>query len=334
MRRIMLLLVIAALGLSACGGAVAPTASPVPPTAQALTHVRYAMGYIPDIQFAPFYVAAEKGYFTAEGIEIEFVTMFENDSAPLVGKDELRFANISAEQVLQARAQGLPLVYVAAWYQKFPVAVVARQSLGLTSPADLKGRQIGLPGLYGASYVGLRALLKHAGVAESDVTLNSIDFNQVPAFVAGTEDIVVGYANNEPVQLQASGADLTVFNVADYVHMASNGMVTNEQTIAEQPELVRSMVRALLRGLADTIANPDEAYSISTQYVEGLSNADAAKTATQKQVLAASIEMWKADRLGLSDPQGWENTQATLLDMGLLTAPLDLSQAYTNEFVP
>jgi NitT/TauT family transport system substrate-binding protein len=97
---------------------------------------------------------------------------------------------------------------------------------------------------------------------------------------------------------------------------------------------VRGLVRALLRGLADTIANPDEAYLISTQYVEGLSNADAAKTATQKQVLAASIEMWKADRLGLSDPQGWENTQATLLDMGLLTAPLDLSQVYTNEFVP
>ena len=334
MRRIMILLVIAALGLSACGGAAAPTASPAPPTAQTLTHVKYAMGYIPDIQFAPFYVAAEKGYFKEEGLEIEFVTMFENDSAPLVGKNELQFATISAEQVLQARAQGLPLVYVAAWYQKFPVAVVARKSLGLTSPSELKGHKIGLPGLYGASYVGLRALLKQAGVAESEVTLDSIDFNQVPAFIAGTEDVVVGYANNEPVQLQASGAEITVFNVADYVHMASNGMVTNEKTMAEQPELVRGLVRALLRGLADTIANPDEAYLISTQYVEGLSNADAVKTATQKQVLAASIEMWKADRLGLSDPQGWENTQATLLDMGLLTAPLDLSQVYTNEFVP
>jgi NitT/TauT family transport system substrate-binding protein len=292
------------------------------------------MGYIPDVQFAPFYVAAEKGYFRDEGIEIEFESMFENDSAPLLGSNERQFATISAEQVLQARAQGLPLVYVAAWYQKFPVAVVARQSLGLAAPADLKGHTLGLPGLYGASYIGARALLKVAGLAESEVTFKEIGFNQVAAFTAGQADIVVVYANNEPVQLQASGAALTIFNVADYVPMASNGMVTNETTIAAQPELVRGMVRALLRGLADTIADPDAAFTISTKYVEGLGNADAAKTAAQKQVLAASIELWRAERLGRSDPMGWEQTQAVLLDMGLLSAPLDLNQAYTNEFVP
>lgn len=336
MRRVLSIVLALALLLTACGGGLAPTptAPPASPTARPLTHVKYAMGYLPDVQFAPFYIAAEKGYFKAEGIEIEFVTMFENDSAPLIGTNALQFGNISAEQVLQARAQGLPLVYVAAWYQKFPVAVVARKSLGLASPADLKGHAIGLPGLFGASYVGLRALLKNAGVAESDVTLNAIGFTQVAAFTAHQADIVVGYANNEPVQLQANGADLTIFTVADYVPMASNGMVTNEQTIAEHPELVRGMVRALLRGVADAIANPDEAYTISAKYVETLANADPATVATQTQVLAASIQLWKADRLGLSDPEGWGNTQATLLDIGLLTTPLDLSQAYTNAFVP
>jgi NitT/TauT family transport system substrate-binding protein len=292
------------------------------------------MGYIPDVQFAPFYVAAEKGYFVAEGIAIEFVTQFENDSAPLLGINDLQFANISAEQVLQARAQGLPLVYVAAWYQKFPIAVVARQSLGLASPADLKGQTIALPGLFGASYVGVRALLKTANVTESEVTLNAIGFNQVSVFTANEADIVVGYANNEPVQLAASGQALTIFNVADYAALASNGMVTNEQTIKANPALVRGMVRALLRGLADTIANPDEAFELSKKYVEALTNADAATTATQRQVLAASIELWKAERLGHINPQGWDNTQATLLDMGLLTAPLDVRQAFTNEFVP
>jgi NitT/TauT family transport system substrate-binding protein len=292
------------------------------------------MGYIPDVQFAPFYVAKEKGYFAAEGIDITFETMFENDSAPLIGANKLQFGNVSAEQVLQARAQGLPLVYVAAWYQKFPIAIVARESLGLASPADLKGHHIALPGLYGASYIGVRALLKQAGVAESDVTLDEIGFNQVPVFAAGQADIVVGYANNEPVQLAAGGQALTIFKIADYVHMASNGMVTNEQTIADHPELVRGMVSALLGGLNDTIADPDEAFEISKLYVEALTTADAATIAAQKQVLAASIEMWKADRLGYADPLGWEATQSVLLDMGLLAAPLDLSKAFTNEFVP
>jgi NitT/TauT family transport system substrate-binding protein len=52
-------------------------------------------------------------------------------------------------------------------------------------------------------------------------------------------------------------------------------------------------------------------------------------------VLARSIELWKSERrLGESDPQAWHNMQETLLKMGLLTEPLDLSQAFTNAFVP
>jgi NitT/TauT family transport system substrate-binding protein len=116
--------------------------------------------------------------------------------------------------------------------------------------------------------------------------------------------------------------------------MASNGMVTNETTIAEHPEWVRGMVRALLRGLADTLTDPEQAFAISTKYVEGLNNADAATIETQKQVLAASIELWQSDTPGFADPKGWEQTQKTLLGIGSLTAPLDLSQAFTNTFVP
>jgi len=87
----------------------------------------------------------------------------------------------------------------------------------------------------------------------------------------------------------------------------------------------------LLHGLADTIADPEAAYQISLGYVETLAQAE---TAVQKQVLATSIDLWKADRLGESNPAAWENMQTVLLDMGLLTGPLDLSKAFTNAFIP
>jgi hypothetical protein len=54
----------------------------------------------------------------------------------------------------------------------------------------------------------------------------------------------------------------------------------------------------------------------------------------EKQVLAATIDMWKTDQIGYSNPAAWETMQATLLDTGLLTTQVDLSKAYTNEFVP
>ncbi len=78
--------------------------------------------------------------------------------------------------------------------------------------------------------------------------------------------------------------------VSDYVQLASNGLITNEKTIAENPDLVRSMVRALSLGIADTIANPNEAYEISKKYVEGLAQAD---PAVQKEILTTSIDVWK-----------------------------------------
>ena len=150
--------------------------------------------------------------------------------------NELQFAVVSGEQVLLARAQGLPVVYVMAWYQDYPVAVVAKKPTGHpASPQDLAGKTIGLPGLFGASYIGLRALLSAAGLKESDVTLDSIGFNQVEALAADQDQAVVVYVANEPIQLRAQGYAVDVIPVADYVQLASNGLITNETTIAEQP---------------------------------------------------------------------------------------------------
>ncbi|HXF86335.1 MAG TPA: ABC transporter substrate-binding protein [Anaerolineales bacterium] len=298
---------------------------------EAPIHIRLPMGYIPNIQYAPFYVAVEKGYFKEAGIEIEFDYSFETDGVKLVGVGELPFAVVSGEQVLLARAQGLPVTYVAAWYQQFPVSVVAKSEAGVIVPQDLRGKKIGLPGLFGANYIGLRALLNAGELTENDVTLDAIGFNQVELMATGEQEIIVGYTANEPVQLRARGIPVTEIRVADYVQLAANGILSSEKMIAENPDLVRTFVSAFLKGLADTIANPDEAFTLSASYIPNFADLD---PTVQKQVLAISIEQWKAERLGYADPQAWENMQNVLLDMGLISEKMDLSKAFTNEFVP
>lgn len=330
MRRIVSVLMVVAL--AACS---VPAAPPTPAvdlpssTPPPLRHIRLPMGFIPSVQFAPFYVAADKGYFAAEGIELEFDYSYETDGVGLVGANKLPFAVVSGEQVLLARAQGLPVVYVMAWFQKFPVAVIAKAGSGISQPADLKGKKIGTPLLNGANFVGLRALLAKAGVKAEDVTIEAIGFNQVPALSAGQVDAVVVYANNEPIRLTAQGEKLNTIPVGDFVSLAANGLLTNEDTLAQEPELIRGFVRALTRGIQDTIANPDEAYTLCKKYVAELKD-----DALEKQVLAATIDMWTTDRIGYSNPAAWETMQATLLDAGLLTTPVDLSKAYTNSFLP
>ena len=299
--------------------------------AEGLTKVRLPMGYVPNIQFAPLYVAAEKGYFRDAGIDIEFDYKFETDGVALVGSGELPFSLVSGEQVLLARAQGLPVRYVAAWYQQYPVSVVAGSDQGILIPQDLKGKKIGLPGLFGATYVGLLAMLYEAGMTEKDVTLDAIGFNQVDLLASGQQDVVVGYTANEPVQLRARDIPVTEIRVSDYVQLASNGILASEKVIGENPELVRAFVEAFLKGLADTIANPEEAYKLSEPYIPNFADLD---KKVQMQVLATSIEEWKAERLGYSDPQAWENMQNVLLEMGLITEKTDLSKAFTNEYIP
>ena len=322
-RKIVLLMLGLGLILSGCGS---PSS-----TNEALTHIRLPMGYIPNIQYAPFYVAVEKGYFKAVGIELEFDYKFETDGVALVGAGELPFAVVSGEQVLLARAQGLPVTYVAAWYQQYPVSVVAKSEQNVLVPQDLKGKKIGLPGLFGANYIGLRALLNAGKLTEDDVTLDAIGFNQVELVAAGQQDIIVGYAANEPLQLRAQGIAVTEIRVADYAQLAANGLLASEKVLAEDPELVRAFVGAFLQGLKATIDDPEEAFTISEKYIEGFSQLDAD---VQKQVLTTSVEQWKTDRLGYSDPQAWENMQDVLLEMGLLTEKMDLAKAFTNEFIP
>lgn len=325
LKKIILIMLGVALALSACSSSGSTNGS------GELTRISVPMGYVPNIQFAPMYVAIAKGYFREAGLDIELDYKFETDGVALVGAGELPFAVVSGEQVLLARAQGLPVVYVGAWYQQYPVSVVAKSELEVLIPQDLKGKKIGLPGLFGANYVGLRALLSEARMSESDVSLDSIGFNQVDLFVAGEQDVIVGYTANEPIQLRARGIPITEIRVSDYVQLASNGILTSEKMIAENPEMVRAFVGAFLKGLADTIANPDEAFELSETYIPNFADLDAD---LQKQILATSIEQWKADRLGYSDPQAWENMQDVLLEAGLIPGTIDLNKAFTNEFVP
>lgn len=323
MRRAPFLLIITTAILAGCA---APTAAPAP---AALRHIRLPMGYIPSVQYAPFYVAVDRGYFAAEGLEIEFDYSYETNGVQLVGANQLPFAVVSGEQVLLARAQTLPVVYVLAWFQKYPVAIIARASSGIAAPADLAGRKIGTPTLDGANFVGLRALLAQAHIPVESVNLETLGFNQAPALVSGQVDAVVVYANNEPIRLAAQGEQLTTLLVGDYVTLAANGLLTNEQTIAQEPELVRRFNRALLRGIQDTLNDPAAAYQISKKYVETLTD-----DALEQKVLAATIALWQTDHLGYSNPAAWENMQTALLDAGLLSAPLDVSRAFTNQFVP
>jgi NitT/TauT family transport system substrate-binding protein len=317
--------------LTACVPPPAPhagtAAAPAGPTKLTL-----AMGYIPSVQFAPFYVAQERGYFKDAGLEITFRYGFESDLLKLVGTGELPFMIGSGEEVILGRSQGLPVRYVMRWYRKFPVVLFAKAEKGIKSPADLVGKKVGLPGLFGASYVGWEAMVFASGLDPAKVTLQSIGFTQATAVNQDQVDAALDYVVNGPVQLRLAGQAITVLPVADYVDLPSNGIITNDKVIKEQPALVKALVGATLRGLTDTLKEPDQAFEISLRAVP---EAGGANAKVSRAIFDESLKLWQSDAagLGLSDPEAWRKAAAFMKEMGLIQTAVAPADLFTNEFV-
>jgi NitT/TauT family transport system substrate-binding protein len=295
------------------------------------TPVTLFMGYVPNIQFAPVYVAVEKGYFKAKGIAITLEHGFdETDGLNRIATNKLQFGLISGDQTLLARANGAPVDYVFRWYQRFPVGVVVPADSGITDPKMLAGHVVGLPGKFGASYIGLQALLNAVGLKESDLKDVKAAGYGIDAFCNKQVDASVVYVANEPAQIASKCFKVTVFKISDYANLMSNGLVTNDTTLQNSPDLVKGMNDALARGLADTISDPKAAYSISQKYVDNL----AADDAVQMDVLKSSIDLWQTPQWGYSDPKAWDLTLSTLKAMGQITTDVDLTKVYSNAFLP
>lgn len=294
--------------------------------------VTVAFPYIPNVQFAPYYVAMEQGYYADEGMQVAFDYMFEDEAVQLLAQDQAQFGFVNGISVLLARQSGIPLVTVATITQKFPVAFVSTTEESLKSVDDLKGKKIGIPGRFGASYYGLLAVLYEQGLKESDLDLYDIGFTQVQMLTEGKVDVAVGYATNEPVQLRALGERVSVLHVSDVYPLASDGIITTRTFLDSNPDIVQAFVRATLRGLADTLANPDEAFAMCLKHIP---EAELGDTELQRQVLEESLLYWQGEQPGYSDPDVWEKTYQFLVKSGLLVKGdgESLAEAYTNEFV-
>jgi NitT/TauT family transport system substrate-binding protein len=320
---VLLLLIVAILPLAGCGGGGA--------SGNSLT---VGLTYIPNIQFAPFYVAQSLGYYKAAGLDVTLRHHGANEDefgALVSGKENLIFAG--GDETLQARAQGQDIVYVAEVFTKYPVALIVPSDSPIQKVSDLKGRSVGIPGKFGATWIGLLALLSSAGLKQDDVNIQTVGFTQVQALVTKKVDAVMGYLNNEPIQLQKQGMAVRTIDVASAQPLISNGIAGLRSTLSAHPDQVKAFIAATLKAVDYSIAHPQEALEISKADVPGLD--DPANAADALTVLKATLPLWEhTGKAGSSDPAAWKSMADFMQAQGLLTNSIgDVTKAYSNDYL-
>ena len=147
------------VGCMGPGGSPAPTAG---------TSLKVGLGYIPSVQFAPFYLAQQSGAYAAAGLDVELQNQIDPDLISLVGSGGLDLALADGTSMIPAVSQGIPVQYLATIYGTLPNVVIARADRGIASPADLAGHSVGTPLQSGSGYLTLLGILADAGLALGD----------------------------------------------------------------------------------------------------------------------------------------------------------------------
>ncbi|MBH5335081.1 ABC transporter substrate-binding protein [Streptomyces pactum] len=300
--------------------------------------ITVGLTYTPNIQFAPFYVAVEKGFYKSAGVKVSLRHHGAAEDlfgALKQGREDVVYAG--GDEMLQARSKNLPIVDIATVYHKYPVALLVPEDSDIRKPQDLKGRTIGTPGPFGETYFGLLALLKEAGLSEKDAKVKYIGFTQQAALKGNKTDGVMGYINNDAVSFDESGTPVRAITLSDEgggQSLVGPSLGAKQSTLDKRGDDIRKFVDASLRGMQYTLDHPEEAVEISKKYIPGLD--DGKKKRNALAVLRATEPLMRNDRgeLGQIDPQVWARMAEFMYDQGLLDKEIQAEQAYDADYLP
>lgn len=333
--RLAALLAAVALALTGCAQ-TPPQTTPGPTAADRPSEATIGLTYIPDIQFAPFYVADAEGVFTDNGLQATLRHHGAQEglfTALAAGQEDYVIAG--GDEMVQARAEGMDLVAIGQYYRSYPVVLIVPDVSDIASAADLRGRSIGIPGRYGESWFGLQVALAEAGLTEDDVTVVEIGYTAQAALTTGKVDAVVGFSNNDQVQFGLAGVPTrTVPLAAGEVPLVSIVLVTTRENLDAEPETAKKVAASMVTGIERTVAAPASAIEAAREYIPTMDQpgGEASALAT----LEATVPLWTAPDgsvSGTMDPSTWAAMTVFMRDKGLITADVDPAEAMTNEMV-
>ncbi|MGH2456149.1 MAG: ABC transporter substrate-binding protein [Candidatus Limnocylindria bacterium] len=320
-----------ALLLGACSSEEPSPSVSVLPSASAppLRQVTLLLGFRPDVQFAPFYLAQQAGYFADAGLAVEIE--HSTDVLRLVADGQAEFGVADATDVMIARGAGIPIRYVATLFDRFPVAIIGPRGGLPADPAGLAGKRIGTPGPFGSSWHALLALLDAGGLSVDDITVREYpQFNQVEGLLNGDVDLITGFRNNEPIRLAQQDYQAGLITLDRAVPLPGPGMVAGDELLAADPELVRRFAAAVAEAQAAVIDDPEAGLAAARTAVPAIGE----DPDTALAVLEATVALWEGTAgfgEGRIDVDRWTQAAALMQRLGFIDGSVPVEEMIAPE---
>lgn len=293
-------------------------AIPAAPAA-AQTSIRFTLDTKFEGPTAPFLVAADRGYFKAQGLDVT-IDPSNGASEPFTrlasGAYDMASGDINSMIRFRDANPAAPIKAVFMLYNKPAYSIVGRKSRGVVAPKDLEGRKLGAPAA-DSSFAQWKIFVHATGIDPAKVIIENIGMPvREPMLAAGQVDAITGLSFTSFVNLKDRGVpveDITVMLMANYgVELYGHAIMVNSKFAAENPDAVRKFLSAFLKGLRETVRNPDAATAIVLKHNDAAKKdveLDRLKMVLRDNILTPEV---KANGLGGIDPERLDRSVAQL----------------------
>jgi NitT/TauT family transport system substrate-binding protein len=317
--------------------AAAPTTAPAAKPAANADKVRLQIKWVPQAQFAGYYVALDHGYYAAENLDVQIIPGGPDIvSEQQVANGQAEFGVDWVASFLAFRDKGLPLIDVAQMYQSSGLLLVSKKAAGIVKAEDLKGKNVGV--WFGGNEFEFLALMDKLGYnPDKDLNVIKQGFTMDP-FLAGQMDAASAMTYNEYQIVLESGVKADDLNVLSYneegVGMLEDNLFTTEDMVKNKKDLVQRFVRASIKGWQNAIDDQPFAVQTIMKYAEKGSTTPEHQTRMMSEVAKLVMPPGVTrDQIGVMDAQRFKTTADIALKFHVINAPADPAKSYTNEFV-
>ena len=297
-----------------------------------LQPVSLQLQWIPQAQFAGYYVALDKGWYRDEGIDLTIKPGGPGfNPVELVADGKSDFGTALLADLAVAVQKKRPVISIGQIQQRNGLYLVSKKSSNIKQPKDFIGKRVGIwRGNWEAQF---NALIAKDGVSRNDINVISQEFSMEP-FLKGELDVTSVMIYNEFYFLINAGMNFENLNLIDYASYGlafpGDTLFTNRQTVSSQRDLCIRMLRASIKGWQHAIDYPEEAVNIVLKYAKS-NFLDYGHQVFMIQEMSRLVRT-SGYPLGRPDGAAVKRMIDTLQSSGTMGGPIQPEDVYTIEF--